>query len=77
LCPNSWRCGHSSNYAVNPAWCLLVPGGVDGLARCMPDCSGEDEDCPQDFECKGISLDPDRNGVKPRGCFPIEEKYCE
>jgi hypothetical protein len=86
LCPNPWRCDdHTDDNTTNASWCLLVPGGVRGLARCMPDCSEEGEECPSGYGCfqiveivdgKEVPV-TDRNGVSSKGCFPDDDKVCK
>ncbi len=78
-CPNSARCaGRSSDYDLNKSWCLDVAGDV---ARCLVDCSGDDERCPTGFKCQELSSSAgtalmDRNGRRGKVCFPTNLDQC-
>jgi hypothetical protein len=81
LCPNPWRCDdHTGDNTTNASWCLLVPGALQGVARCMPDCSEKGEECPPGYVCEQIYImnDPatDGNDVPSKGCFPNKAKTC-
>lgn len=78
-CPNASRCaGRSSDYELNKSWCLDVVGEV---ARCLADCSGDDESCPTGFKCEELSNSSgnalvDRNGRRGKVCYPANLDQC-
>lgn len=77
-CLSDSQCaGYSADITLNQAWCLKVEGLVvdhpDGLLRCMPDCSGKDETCPEGYTCAGLTVGGqpyEMNGIQAHACTP-------
>ncbi len=78
-CPNSARCaGRSSDFDINKSWCLDVAADV---GRCLADCSGDDETCPQGFKCTALSNSSGADLIDGRGrrgkvCYPDNQNQC-
>ncbi len=58
--------GHSRTLATNGAWCLRLDEVQEGLARCMPDCSGS-KVCPTGYECVTVVDDTNEPVVSEDG----------
>lgn len=68
--------GYNDDYTKNETFCVHVEGTQDGQFSCVPDCTNEDEECPDGFECQALvysSGDPyeDLSGVQGYACFPM------
>lgn len=67
--------GHSDTVALNKAWCMRLSDVQAGLARCMPDCSG-DKTCPDGYACSTVNNDDtgepiEMDGIQAQACIPL------
>jgi hypothetical protein len=71
--------GYEDDYLSNGAFCVHVAGTPDGQFRCVPDCTSDDEVCPDGFDCEDLEFTSgapytDLSGVQGRACFP---NFCQ
>jgi hypothetical protein len=67
---------YDDDYTQNGAFCVHVEGTQAGQFSCVPDCTSEDEECDDGFECQALVYmngDPyeDLNNVQGYACFPM------
>jgi hypothetical protein len=72
LCVTDASCDrYTSELAMNSVWCVQVEGQRNGLQRCVPDCTDEDEECPEGYVCEAHEADdPDLADAEVRACVP-------